>query len=74
MATEQVVLNTERLVLRAWTIKDALAALTIFGRDEVTHWLTPAMQAIHDEAAMRAVLESWAERTPSSTLPLATGR
>ena len=60
MATEQVVLNTERLVLRAWTIKDALAALTIFGRDEVTHWLTPAMQAIHDEAAMRAVLESWA--------------
>ena len=36
MATEQVVLNTERLVLRAWTIKDALAALTIFGRDEVS--------------------------------------
>jgi RimJ/RimL family protein N-acetyltransferase len=60
VATEQVVLNTERLVLRAWTIKDALAALTIFGRDEVTHWLTPAMQAIHDEAAMRAALESWA--------------
>ncbi|HZL75191.1 MAG TPA: GNAT family N-acetyltransferase [Propionibacteriaceae bacterium] len=60
MTTEQVVLNTERLVLRPWTIEDALAALTIFGRDEVTHWLTPAMEPIHDEAGMRAALESWA--------------
>jgi ribosomal-protein-alanine N-acetyltransferase len=60
VATEQVVLNTERLVLRAWTIEDAPAALTIFGRDEVTHWLTPAMEPIHDVAAMRAALESWA--------------
>jgi len=40
VATGQVVLNTERLVLRPWTIEDAPAGLTIFGREEVTHWLT----------------------------------
>jgi ribosomal-protein-alanine N-acetyltransferase len=60
MATKQVVLNTERLVLRPWTVEDAPAGLTIFGRDEVTHWLTPAMEPIHDKTGMRAALESWA--------------
>jgi [ribosomal protein S5]-alanine N-acetyltransferase len=61
MATEQVVLSTERLALGQWTIQDASAGLTIFGREEVTHWLTPAIEPIHDEAAMRATLERWAE-------------
>lgn len=36
------------------------AGLTIFGREEVTHWLTPAVEPIHDVAAMRAALDRWA--------------
>ena len=32
------------------------AGLAIFGSDEVTHWLTPAMEPIHDEAGMLAAL------------------
>jgi ribosomal-protein-alanine N-acetyltransferase len=61
MATKHVVLSTERLVLGPWTVEDAPAGLTIFGREEVTHWLTPAVEPIHDEAGMRATLEQWAK-------------
>ncbi|HZJ05414.1 MAG TPA: GNAT family N-acetyltransferase [Nocardioidaceae bacterium] len=61
MATKQVSLSTERLVLGPWAVEDAPAGLTIFGSEEVTHWLTPAMEPIHDEAGMRAVLERWAK-------------
>jgi RimJ/RimL family protein N-acetyltransferase len=61
MASQQVILSTERLVLEPWTVEDAPAGLSIFGREEITHWLTPAMQPIYDEAAMRAAVERWAE-------------
>jgi RimJ/RimL family protein N-acetyltransferase len=57
----QVVLSTERLVLGPWTVQDAPAGLTIFGREEVTHWLAPAVEPIHDEAAMAAAVERWAK-------------
>jgi len=57
MATRQVVLSTERLVLGPWTVEDATAGLAIFGRREVTHWLIPPMEPIPDEAAMRAAIE-----------------
>ena len=60
MATLDAVLSTERLVLGPWTLADAPAALAIFGRPEVTRWLTPAIEPIHDETAMRAVLQRWA--------------
>ena len=62
MATRQNVLSTERLALGPWTVEDAPAGLTIFGREEVTHWLTPAMEPIHDETGMRAALDAWAQR------------
>lgn len=52
-------LVTERLVLRPWTVDDAGAALAAYGDAEVARWLTPAMDQVHDLAAMRVVLQQW---------------
>ena len=59
MATQQALLSTDRLALAPWTVEDAAAGLAIFGREEVTRWLTPAIEPIHDETGMRTVLERW---------------
>jgi RimJ/RimL family protein N-acetyltransferase len=53
-------LITDRLVLRAWQADDAPAALGAYGEAEVARWLTPAMDRVPDEAAMRLVLQQWA--------------
>ena len=52
-------LLTERLVLRPWQEKDAPSALGAYGDGEVARWLTPAMDQVDDEAAMRLVLQQW---------------
>jgi RimJ/RimL family protein N-acetyltransferase len=53
-------LITDRLVLRAWQAGDADAALGAYGEAEVARWLTPAMDRVPDDAAMRLVLQQWA--------------
>lgn len=65
-------LLTDRLVIRDWTVDDAEAALAIYGAEEVTHWLTPAMDRVGDAAAMRSVLQAWHEAQPN--LPPPRGR
>jgi RimJ/RimL family protein N-acetyltransferase len=62
-------LTTERLLVRAWTVDDAEAALAIYGAEEVTHWLTPAMGQVDDLAAMRSVLEAWIADQPNMLPP-----
>jgi RimJ/RimL family protein N-acetyltransferase len=52
-------LEAERLVLRGWATGDAGAALGAYGDANVARWLTPEMDKIADEAAMRAMLEQW---------------
>jgi RimJ/RimL family protein N-acetyltransferase len=52
-------LITERLTLRPWTLDDAGVALGAYGDAEVARWLTPAMDRVPDEAAMRLVLQQW---------------
>ncbi len=52
-------LVTERLVLRRWNTDDAGAALGAYGDAEVARWLAPAMDRVHDLAAMRIVLQQW---------------
>ena len=64
--------TTERLVIRDWTVEDAEAALAVYGSVDVAHWLTPAMDRIGDVAAMRSVLQAWAEVQPN--LPAPRGR
>ena len=52
-------LETDRLVLRPWTASDAGDALRGYGDAEVARWLAPAMDRVHDQAAMRVVLQQW---------------
>jgi RimJ/RimL family protein N-acetyltransferase len=52
-------LVSERLVLRSWDPGDAGAALGAYGDAEVARWLTPIMDRVRDEAAMRVVLQQW---------------
>jgi RimJ/RimL family protein N-acetyltransferase len=54
-----LILETERLVLRPWTIDDADAALQIYGREEVSRWLSPEMDRVPDEDSMRLLLQQW---------------
>ena len=70
MATSQVVLSTDRLSLGPWSKDDANAGLAIFGREEVTRWLTPAMEPVHHEDGMRARLESWAAEDAEADPPV----
>lgn len=70
MASNQLTIKTERLVMGPWTPEDASAGLTIFGDDEVTRWLAPAMEPIHDEAGMLAVLERWAREEAEAVPPV----
>jgi [ribosomal protein S5]-alanine N-acetyltransferase len=52
-------LETERLVLRPWRVEDAAAALGSYGDEAVARWLSPKMDLVPDEAAMRLVLQQW---------------
>jgi RimJ/RimL family protein N-acetyltransferase len=52
-------LLTERLALRPWNTDDAGPALGSYGDAEVARWLAPAMDRVHDPAAMRLVLQQW---------------
>ena len=70
MAADVIPLGTERLQLGPWTPEDAAAGLAVFGSDEVTHWLAPAMDPIADEAEMLAVLELWAEADAQAEPPV----
>jgi RimJ/RimL family protein N-acetyltransferase len=63
-------LSTKRLTLGSWTEADASAGLRIFGQDEVTRWLVPAMDAIQDEAQMRILIEQWVRDDAGAEPPL----
>jgi RimJ/RimL family protein N-acetyltransferase len=62
-------LVTERLVLRPWDTVDAAAALEVYGDNEVARWLAPAMDKVHDLAAMRLVLQQWVAEDSRMTTP-----
>lgn len=70
MASQQVTLSTERLEIGPWTAEDTAAGLGIFGTEEVTRWLTPAMEPINDEAGIRATLARWAEEDAEADPPV----
>lgn len=56
---EQSRIETPRLVLRPWRTDDAEGALAVYGTDDVTRWLAPAMTRQPDVASMRELLRSW---------------
>jgi RimJ/RimL family protein N-acetyltransferase len=63
------VLTTDRLVLRDWSVDDAVDALAIYGAPDVVRWLTAAMDRVSDVAAMRSVLHAWQEAQPNLLTP-----
>ena len=65
-------LTTERLLVRPWQSADAEAAHAIYGANEVTRWLTPAMDRVNDLDTMRTVLDGWIDE--QHTLPAPRGR
>ncbi len=56
---EQDTIRSPRLTLRPWSPADATAALAIYGSEEVTRWLSPAMGRVDDAAAMEKVIAGW---------------
>ena len=52
-------LRTERLIIRDWSEDDATAALAVYGRSEVSRWLTPAIGQVTDLADMRKLIVRW---------------
>ena len=52
-------IRSPRLALRPWVPEDAAAALAIYGSDEVTRWLSPAMRRVDDQPAMEAIIADW---------------
>jgi RimJ/RimL family protein N-acetyltransferase len=64
-----VLLTTPRLTVRDWTTDDDAAAFGVYGDGRVAPWLLPAMSRIADVAAMRCVLEAWAEAQPNMNSP-----
>jgi RimJ/RimL family protein N-acetyltransferase len=57
-------ISTARLRLRPWEQPDAADALGIYGSQEVTRWLAPAMDQITDLERMSTVIASWIARPP----------
>src|SRR4051794_16793613 len=57
-------IRTPRLVLRAWSPADAPAALTVFGDEAVTRWLSPAMSRVTSAASMASVIATWLAAPP----------
>ena len=52
-------IETARLALRPWTPADAPAALEIYGAEDVTRWLSPAVDRVADLARMEELLTRW---------------
>lgn len=62
------IIETQRLILRPWQLTDADEALAIFGAEDVTRWLAPALDRVSDASAMRDRISSW--QTPAGPPPL----
>ncbi len=63
-------IRSPRLVLRPWSVDDAEAALAIYGSEQVTRWLSPAIGRVDDVATMEDVIRGWLD----DSLPRPAGR
>jgi RimJ/RimL family protein N-acetyltransferase len=59
MTYDDFALTTSRLTLTGWRPDDAAPALAIFGDQDVTRWLSPAVDPVASESDMRAVIHRW---------------
>jgi ribosomal-protein-alanine N-acetyltransferase len=70
MENTDALLSTARLELAPWGADDAAAGLAIYGRPEVARWLSPAVEPVADEGAMRTVIERWIELDADDVPPV----
>jgi RimJ/RimL family protein N-acetyltransferase len=56
-------IETPRLLLRPWSPDDAPAALAVYGDDDVTRWLSPAMERVTSLTDMADLLSRWESET-----------
>ena len=68
-------IRSPRLALRPWSTADAPAALAIYGSEEVTRWLSPAMGRVDDVAGHggRSSPDWLADPLPDARRPLGHG-
>jgi len=59
-------IRSPRLTLRPWSKADATSALEIYGSEQVTRWLSPAMDRVADVAAMEGVIAGWLADPPAA--------
>ena len=59
-------IRTPRLVLRPWSPADAPEALSVFGDDSVTRWLSPAMDRVSSVDEMAASISGWLDAAPAA--------
>jgi RimJ/RimL family protein N-acetyltransferase len=69
MSLVDVAVTTPRLDLAPWRVDDAADGLSVFGDPEVARWLSPAVDPIPDEAAMRERIEQWTEMDAEAEPP-----
>jgi RimJ/RimL family protein N-acetyltransferase len=69
MTTTEASLDTPRLLLQPWRREDAAEAWRLYGDPDLVRWLSPAMTAVPDVAAMAIVLEQWAHEQARFTPP-----
>jgi RimJ/RimL family protein N-acetyltransferase len=65
-------IRSPRLNLRPWQPDDVEGALRVYGRDDVSRWLAPAMERVSDAGAMRVLLDRWVAE--AGTLETPQGR
>ncbi len=65
MTIDGSTIRTPRLALRPWSPSDAPEALTIFGDDSVTRWLSPAMDRVSSVDEMAATISGWRDEAPA---------
>jgi RimJ/RimL family protein N-acetyltransferase len=62
-------IRTARLLLRPWSLRDISAAYRIYGANEVSRWLCPALSPMANEAELRSVLSAWISQSEATTMP-----
>lgn len=65
--TERI--ESRRLLLRAWRLEDAADAAAIYHHAEVARWLSPDMDTVGDQPAMRVLLQQWIGEDARSVRP-----
>ena len=63
-------IRSPRLTLRPWSPEDAAPALEIYGAEQVTRWLSPAMGNVDGLAEMAQIIDGWL----ADPLPAPAGR